>query len=1064
MSNDNIDSKFLGRLQSGIRTVLQWENDASFLKLVRDSIPFEIIFPSTTIWDDKQRFNVSEIPSCKFNRKDDFKYRDDDLFLKRLTFYFQKEVMNWVNNPVCSFCGSKETVSIGVRGAETNEEKEGKASRVEVYNCTMCNATTTFPRYNCPKAIFREKKGRCGEYANLFGVYCRAVGFDQVRYILDATDHVWVEVYSLFSRRYIMADSCEGLIDRDSMYEKGWNKKLSYILAFSVVIPNNRSVQVVDVTKRYTRKFNSADFQSRRRMISTSETVAKKMIEQGNSYVQYLTEYNKLVKNMMFREKQELYFFEQTLTSDWSMTNVTGRISGNVGWKTSRNELGTGSNSRNDDSFETFLNYFSFNSEVLKITLTSCKSISWPFKNAIVICGVPCAVGSPGYNIVVINECNGCILSSTHVSNSILAIDYLKTLNKKRIIAIVHLSQNKQNNNKKKEIDPNMKEEDEYIIYKLKQGKLNAFVGQIQNYPHRTSLEEEGQIYVEFCLKGTKSDIVLNQIPKIIPSKVSNRLLGASLQEQQVFSLEQKKTLFLKQKLPLDVGFITKKDYPIYVFDKSAFPFETCADMRVSKGNDWETYHLLPKEILDDKEKPREKIIHTPVNFEFFQNLLGPTLINNDVGTIPINFSLKNKRLVAFYVSAHWCPPCKQFTPMLAEFYLEVKSCQGLEHALEIVFISSDRDETSFNHYFKSMPWLALPFFCRDKKALLGSKFDIRGIPALVVMDSISGHVVSHQARQEVMQACSSGNIQTLISTWLSSIPDDSQILMQTLEFSIQEEEKIEENENEKEEIVVYESYLPSFVVVCMKAASFNDNQINKKYAFNDGNHNLSCNTLKRLRLNLKEDAITGLQCIYETHVGPLQGQSANDDEFLNVSSDENSPNIGFLHGQWNKNGVLKTVTISSMFEKVSLEDENLSFTLKVPEDYKLIGLHGHFSKEGLVSVGLVCHQEHQTLQNPKDLKSLEKFDEVGKDCSRDVIATAYKYFQNVLQNPCMVKYRSFKFPNKIFDTIVSSGALPLLYRIGFQFFVDQNDLMMTIPVGADLNNIERSFNSLLKN
>merc|ERR1712176_713200 len=155
----------------------------------------------------------------------------------------------------------------------------------------------------------------------------------------------------------------------------------------------------------------------------------------------------------------------------------------------------------------------------------------------------------------------------------------------------------------------NMKEEGEYLISKLKQGKLNAFVGQVQNYPHRTTLEEEGQLYVEFCLKGTKSDIVLNQVPNIIPSKVSYRLLGASLQEQQVFSLEQKKALFLKQKLPQDVGFITKKDYPIYVFDKSAFPFETCADMKISTDNDWATYHLLPKEIQDYKEKPREKII-----------------------------------------------------------------------------------------------------------------------------------------------------------------------------------------------------------------------------------------------------------------------------------------------------------------------------------------------------------------------------------------------------------------------------------------------------------------------
>lgn len=31
-------------------------------------------------------------------------------------------------------------------------------------------------------------------------------------------------------------------------------------------------------------------------------------------------------------------------------------------------------------------------------------------------------------------------------------------------------------------------------------------------------------------------------------------------------------------------------------------------------------------------------------------------------------------------------------------------------HGLEIVFVSSDRDESTFNNYFKSMPWLSVPW------------------------------------------------------------------------------------------------------------------------------------------------------------------------------------------------------------------------------------------------------------------------------------------------------------------------------------------------------------------
>ena len=84
---------------------------------------------------------------------------------------------------------------------------------------------------------------------------------------------------------------------------------------------------------------------------------------------------------------------------------------------------------------------------------------------------------------------------------------------------------------------------------------------------------------------------------------------------------------------------------------------------------------------------------------------------------------------------------------MLAEIYNVIREeekdlTKSDDHVLEIIFVSSDKDAASFNEYFKSMPWTALPFEERTAKAELAQKFSVSGIPALFIINTADDRVV----------------------------------------------------------------------------------------------------------------------------------------------------------------------------------------------------------------------------------------------------------------------------------------------------------------------------------
>ena len=85
------------------------------------------------------------------------------------------------------------------------------------------------------------------------------------------------------------------------------------------------------------------------------------------------------------------------------------------------------------------------------------------------------------------------------------------------------------------------------------------------------------------------------------------------------------------------------------------------------------------------------------------------------------------------------CPPCKTFSPKLIQFYNTVNNNSNnttttnktTKDNLEIIYISSDRDASSFNDYYGKMPWLAAMPACgdhdaRDRAGKLAEMFKIQ--------------------------------------------------------------------------------------------------------------------------------------------------------------------------------------------------------------------------------------------------------------------------------------------------------------------------------------------------
>merc|ERR1712154_219823 len=125
----------------------------------------------------------------------------------------------------------------------------------------------------------------------------------------------------------------------------------------------------------------------------------------------------------------------------------------------------------------------------------------------------------------------------------------------------------------------------------------------------------------------------------------------------------------------------------------------------------------------------------------------GNSLVKANGSSQSAKSALQGKEIVLIYFSAHWCPPCRGFTPLLKDFYEEVK-----DEGVEVIFVSSDRSKADMMSYMKEShgDWYAVEHgsSLSDK---LSENMDVDGIPFLVVLKD-DGTIVTKEGRSDVQE------------------------------------------------------------------------------------------------------------------------------------------------------------------------------------------------------------------------------------------------------------------------------------------------------------------------
>ena len=452
--------------------------------------------------------------------------------------------------------------------------------------------------------------------------------------------------------------------------------------------------------------------------------------------------------------------------------------------------------------------------------LPSTSTTSHP--ECITVAGVPCATTlTNGISVVIVDETNGCILQSKAFSHWAAAGNFMDTVPDCRIVALCSMQEDK-----KDDISKNNTIDDSTSIkfnrlggFNIKEAAASSklcifFVGQLNLHAKWASYSTEC-IKVSLQPNYKRLSSRLRTETNTVPAAISGRLPETvmTLKTQLTASDYQKRVAFfsfIENGETDTIGYTTRAEAPVYLIDKQSFPFRSDGQTHHTSANHtgWTTYHYLPDALVPDDDVIEEETVTSikrnatpkfdvPIADDYFIGLLGnQLLVKNGTSTptlMDTSSALANTRLVGLYFSASWCGPCRGFTPLLIEFYNHLKEEVAATHGLEIVFVSSDRDEGQFQQYYGKMPFLALPFSNRALAQHCKSVFGVRGIPSFVVIDTMSGRIVTSpdESRREVHQACQRGEqaIESLFENWLDKVPPETKSMLDILALSCNEAE-----------------------------------------------------------------------------------------------------------------------------------------------------------------------------------------------------------------------------------------------------------------------------------